>query len=183
MTDSDMGDSETERPQVNLIGEYCRMCISKWSRCICKPGSDWDENPIYIIMQMDNPSNNDQNDKHPLPLDWSNQENFWNGKEYEKSRTHRPRPYRIPPKMTVTLTGMKIYTQVSPRQPLPGWPKGIRKERLPTPWHTENDPTPNENNNKIQEIEVYYEPMERHSNGLIISCTNMLSKKASDDMD
>ena len=69
---------------------------------MCKPGSDWDEHPINIITQTDTPSNRDQNNKHPLPSDWSDQENFLYGKEYEKSRTHRPRPYRIPPKMTVT---------------------------------------------------------------------------------
>ena len=39
-----------------------------------------------------------ENEKHPLPSDWSDQENFWNGKAYEKSRTHRPRAWRIPPK-------------------------------------------------------------------------------------
>ena len=40
---------------------------------------------------------------------------------------------------------------------------------------------PTLNGNKedhIKEIEVYYEPMERDSNGLIISCTNTISEKA-----
>ena len=67
-------------------------------------------------MQMDSPSTKDQTDKHPLPLDWSDQENFSTGKEYEKSRTHRPSPHGIPPKMTVTLTRMKIYTCITTGQ-------------------------------------------------------------------
>ena len=49
LTQSDNGDSETEGPQVDFIGEYCGMCITKWFRCMCKPGSDWDEDPINII--------------------------------------------------------------------------------------------------------------------------------------
>ena len=93
-------------------------------------------------MQTDSPSNKDQNDKHPLPSDWSDQETFWKGKEYEKSRTYRPRPCRIPPKNDSDSDWnenlyphnyrVKIQSQVSPRCPLPGWPKGIRKE---TPQH------------------------------------------------
>ena len=98
MTASDARDSETEGPQIDIIGEYCKVCISKWSRFICKPGSDWDDDQNKIITQMYIPSNKNQNNKHPLPSDWSDQENFWNGKEYEKSRTYRPRPWRIPPK-------------------------------------------------------------------------------------
>ena len=84
LTSSDTGDSETEGPQISFIGEYCRTCISKWSRCICKPGSDWDEDPINIIPQTDSPSNKDQNDRHPLLSDWSDQENFWSNNETEE---------------------------------------------------------------------------------------------------
>ena len=97
LTNSDTGDSETDRPQIDFIGEYCRTCISKWSRCICKPVSDCHEYPINIILQMDSPSNKDQNDKHPLPSDWNNQENFWNSEEYEKTRSHKPKHRWMPP--------------------------------------------------------------------------------------
>ena len=50
MTHSDTGnDSEVEiPPHIPFIGDYCKTCISKWPTCICKPGSDWDENPIDI---------------------------------------------------------------------------------------------------------------------------------------
>ena len=40
LTNSDTGDSETEGPQVEFLGEYCRTCITKWPKCICKPGLD-----------------------------------------------------------------------------------------------------------------------------------------------
>ena len=39
---------------------------------------------IQLKTQRDNPSNV-ENDRHPIPSDWSNQEDFWNGKAYEKS--------------------------------------------------------------------------------------------------
>ena len=59
--------------------------MTKWSRCICKPESDWDDDQNYIVeTQMDSPCNV-KNDKHPIPSDWNNQENFWNDKAYEKS--------------------------------------------------------------------------------------------------
>ena len=65
------------------------MCISKWLKCICKPSSDWYEDLIDVT-QTDNPSNKDNNDKHSLPSDWSDKENFCNGKTYEKTRCLNP---------------------------------------------------------------------------------------------
>ena len=88
LTDSDARNSETEGHQIDFIGEYCKVCISKWPRCICKPESDWDNDHMYVDKeQVDSPPHA-ENKEHPLPLDWSNQENFWNGKAYEKSRTY-----------------------------------------------------------------------------------------------
>ena len=93
-----------------------------------------------------------QNNEHPLPSDWND-----------------PHIYRA-----------KTQSQASSRQPLPGWPKGVRKETLS---RTENGPTPIENNSKTKETEVYYEPAERDSNGLVISGTNSISQEAFDNMD
>ena len=99
LINSDKGkDSETENPQIPFIRDYCRTCISKWHRCLYKPVSDWDEDPINIITQTDSPSNdNKQHDKHPLPSDWSENEKFWNGKEYKKTRPQKPRYRFMPP--------------------------------------------------------------------------------------
>ena len=70
-TDTD-NDSETDQLHIPFLGDYCQTCISKWSRCICKPPSDWDADLIGIT-QPDSPVNNDKGDGHP-------QEDFWNGK-------------------------------------------------------------------------------------------------------
>ena len=38
---SDTVDGVTERPQLDsYVGDYCEECVTKWSRCICKPESD-----------------------------------------------------------------------------------------------------------------------------------------------
>ena len=65
--------------------DYCEDFVTKWSRCICRLESDWDDDQNYTLKtQMDNLSNV-ENDRHPIPSDWSDQEDFWNGKAYEKS--------------------------------------------------------------------------------------------------
>ena len=83
--DSDTMDSVTERPQLSsYVGDYCEECVTKWSRCICRPESDWDDYQNYIVRtQADSPSNV-ENYRHPIPSNWSNQEDFWNGKVSEK---------------------------------------------------------------------------------------------------
>ena len=79
--ESDIG-SVTERPQLSSnVGDYCEECVTKWSRCICRPESDWDDDQNYTVRtQTDRPSNV-ENNKHHIPSD---QEAFWNGKAYEK---------------------------------------------------------------------------------------------------
>ena len=71
-------------PHFPNLEEYCRTCISKKTKCICKPMSDCDAD-LVDITQPDCPNNNKNNDRdnrqdHPLPSDWSDQENFWSGK-------------------------------------------------------------------------------------------------------
>ena len=43
VTHSNTGnDSEVEiPPHIPFIGDYCKACISKWPKCICKPHSYW----------------------------------------------------------------------------------------------------------------------------------------------
>ena len=78
-------DSETEEPQiVNYVRDYCENCVSKWSRCICKPESDGNNDHTYTVRnQVDSPPNV-ESDKYPIPPDWSDQEEFWNGKPSKK---------------------------------------------------------------------------------------------------
>ena len=53
----------------------------KWSRCICRPESDCDDDQNYTVRtQTDSPSNV-ENNRHPIPSNWSDQED---GKKFEK---------------------------------------------------------------------------------------------------
>ena len=82
--DSDI-DSMKERPQISsYVGDYCEDCVTKWSRCICKPESDWDDDQNYTVRTQTDSLSNVENNRHPIPSDWSDQENFWNGKVSEK---------------------------------------------------------------------------------------------------
>ena len=47
--DSDI-DSVTEGPKISsYVGNYCENCVTKWSRCVCKLESDWDDDQNYIV--------------------------------------------------------------------------------------------------------------------------------------
>ena len=72
--DSETIDSVTERPQLSsYVGDHCEECVTKWSRFICRPESDWDGDQNYRVRtQMDSLSNV-ENKRHPIPSNWSNQ--------------------------------------------------------------------------------------------------------------
>ena len=148
-------DSVTERPQLSsYVGDYCGDCVIKWSRCICKPESDLDDDQNYTVRsQTDSPSNM-ENNRHPIPLDWSHQEDFWNGKAYEKLPSTQHKYQDISDKndsdwndnLYPPSYGAKSQPQVPPppRQPPPGWPKEVRPQSLPSPTsNTENDTNTN----------------------------------------
>ena len=120
-------DSVTEGLQISsYVGNYCEDCMTKWLRCICKPESDWDDDQNYIVeTQTDSPSNV-KNDKHPIPSDWSDQENVWYGKANEKSTGPQHRYWSIPTKQDDNDTDwnvnlypqnyrVKTQSQVTPR--------------------------------------------------------------------
>ena len=50
------------------------------------------------------------------------------------------------------------------------WPKNVRPSTPLSEKGNQGKPTPNENEDNRKEIEVYYEPAERDSNGIIIGC-------------
>ena len=191
VTHSDTGnDSEVKiPPHMPYIGDYCKTCISKWLMCICKPSSDWDENPINI-MQTDNPSKkeNNNNDKHPLPSDWSEEENFWNGKDYEKTRPKKPRYRHFPcPKRDSEESDWnenlyphcyrdKVQLQVPLKQPPPGWVNWRKKQSLPT--GTENNKVSKEDENgKTRDNEVYLEQVDNISNEIMINNAKTISQE------
>ena len=113
---------------------YCEDCVTKWPRCICKPESDWGDDHNYAVRTQANSPSIAENNKYLIPSDWSNQENFWNGKAYEKSTGPQCRHWSILCKQEDNDSdwndnlhpqnyGAKTQSQVTPRQPLPGWPK------------------------------------------------------------
>ena len=105
---------------------------------------------------MDN-SNNKQNDNHP-PSDWSDQENFWNGKTYEKTRSHklRYRHFSLPKRESQDSNWnenlyphcyrAKVQSQVPPRQPPLGWPNWKRNE---IPLQNKNKPDRKSEGNQV----------------------------------
>ena len=93
-TDTD-NDSETNPLHIQFLGDYCQTCISKWSRCTCKPPSDWDADPIDIT-QPDSPANNDKGDRHPY-LQIGVTRKFFGMRRHDKTRPSSLKPVQMPP--------------------------------------------------------------------------------------
>ena len=149
--DSDTG-IETIPLHIPNLDKYCQMCISKKTRCICKPLSTWDADLIDITQPDSTHKNNDGDDRqeHLLPSDWSEQENFWNGKTYDKVRPTSFRQVQLqPPKCDSEESNWnenlypknyraKVQSQVPPTKLPPGWPKGIRNNNNSNDKFAEN---------------------------------------------
>ena len=133
-------DIETIPPHIPNLDEYFQTCISKKTRCICKPLLDWDADLIDII-QPESPNKNERDDRqgHPLPSDWSDQENFWKRKTYGKVRPTSLQPLQMPSPKHVSEESnwnenlyphkyqAKVESQVPIRQQPPGWPNWRNK--------------------------------------------------------
>ena len=91
-------------PHIPNLEDYCRTCMSRKARWTCNPMSDWSVD-LIDIMQPDcqntdnNANKNDRDDRqdNPLPSDWSEQENIWSGKTYDKLRITTLNPVPMPP--------------------------------------------------------------------------------------
>ena len=139
-------DSDTDQdipPYIPILEDQCRTCLTEKIRCSCPPMSDW-SGELIDITQPDppNPDNNkdrDDEQDQALPSDWTDQDNFWSGKTYDKARAQsslKPVPANPPSKgdkdsewsehLHPHNYRAKALLQVSPSQPPPGWPKGIR---------------------------------------------------------
>ena len=133
-------------------------------RCSCKPMSNWSGELIDIAqLDLPNPGNNknrDDEQDQALPSNWTDQDNFWSGKTYDKARAQSSfKPVPAQPlskgdegsKWSEHLHshnyGAKAPLQVSPSKPPPGWPKGIRTN--PTAHQVNCSPTNPKNPNNI----------------------------------
>ena len=99
-------DTEDDIPlHIPILEDYCRTCLTKRVKCCCKPMSDWSAELIDVTQpDLPNPdNNNDRDDKQDqsLPSDWTDQDNFWSGKTYDKVRplsSLKPAPAQPPSK-------------------------------------------------------------------------------------
>ena len=79
-------------PRIPHLEDFCRMCLTRKVRCTCKPMSDWSADLIDITQpdppNPDSTANNERDDgqDQALPSDWSDQDNFWSSKTYDKVR-------------------------------------------------------------------------------------------------
>ena len=85
--------------------DHCRTCLTEKVRCSCQPMSDWSGGFIDIT-QPDHPNTDNNKDRddikdQALPSDWTDQDNFWSGKTYDKARAQsslKPVPPNPPSK-------------------------------------------------------------------------------------
>ena len=137
-------DFDQEFPtHIPILQDYCRTCLTEKVRCSCQPMSDWSGELIDTTQlappDMDNNQDREDVQDNPLPSDWTDQDDFWLGKTYDKAMTQstlKPAPPNPPSKgdedsewsehLHPHNYRTKAPSQVSPSKPPPGWPKGIR---------------------------------------------------------
>ena len=125
--------------------------------------SDWSAELIDVTQpDLPNPDNNNNRDgkqEQDLTFNWTDQDNFWSGKTYDKVRplsSLKPVPAQPPSKGNEDSKWSKHLhphnyrakapSQVSPSKPPPDWPKGIRTN--PTIHQVTSSPTnPKDPNN------------------------------------
>ena len=77
-------------PHIPIFEDYCRTCLTEKVRCSCQPMSDWSGELIDTTQlappNMDNNQDWDVVQDNPPPSDWTDQDNFWSGKTYDKVR-------------------------------------------------------------------------------------------------
>ena len=108
-----------------------------------QPTSDWSGKLIDTTQpappNMDNDQDREDVQANPPPSDWTDQDDFWSVKTYDKARTQstlKPALPNPPPKgdedgewsehLHPHNYRAKAPLEVSPSKPPPGWPKGIR---------------------------------------------------------
>ena len=82
-------DSDSDDDILPHIEDYCRTCLTERVKCSCKPMSDWSARLIDVTQpDLPNPDNNDRDDEQDqgLPSNWTDQDNVWSGKTYDKVR-------------------------------------------------------------------------------------------------
>ena len=101
-------DSDTDQdfpPHIPILQDYCRTCLTEKVKCFCQPTSNWSGELIDItqVAPPNTDTNQDREDiqDNPLPSDWTDQDDFWLGKTYDKAKalsTLKPAPPNPPSK-------------------------------------------------------------------------------------
>ena len=132
---------------IPILQDYCRTCLTEKVRCSCQPTSDWSGELIDTTQSpppnMDNNQDRENVQDNSLPSDWTDQDNFWSSKTYDKIRaqsTLKPAPPNPPSKgdedskwsehLHPHNYRAKAPLQVFPSKPPPRWPKGIRTNHI-----------------------------------------------------
>ena len=75
--------SDTDKdipPNIPIIEDYCRTCLTERCKYSCKPISNWSVELIDItqpdLPELVNNNNRDDEQEQALPSDWTDQENF-----------------------------------------------------------------------------------------------------------
>ena len=106
--------------------------MTKWSTCICRSESDWDDDQNYTVRSQTNSPSNVENDRHQIPSDWSDQEDDKASEmllffQWDKSNTQETKnDSDWNDNLYLQNYRAKSQPQTPSRQPLSGWPKGVR---------------------------------------------------------
>ena len=107
-------------PHIPILQDYCRTCLTEKVRCSCQPMSNWSSELIDTTQlappNMDNNQDREDVQDSPLPSDWTDQDDFWLGKTYDKARTQstlKPAPpYPLPMEMR-TVSGVITFIHIT----------------------------------------------------------------------
>ena len=101
-----VGDTDQDiPPHIPILEDHCRTCLTEKVKCSCKPMSNWSGELVNITQpDLPNPDNNkdrDDEQDQALPSNWTDQDNFWSCKTYDKARAQsslKPLPANPPSK-------------------------------------------------------------------------------------
>ena len=124
-------------PHIPILEDDCRTYLPEKVRCSCQPTSDWSgeliDNNQLAPPTTDTIQDREDIQEHSLPPDWTDQDDFWSGKTYDKARaqcTLKPTLPNPPSKgdedsewskhLHPCNYSAKAPLQVSPSKPPPG---------------------------------------------------------------
>ena len=131
-------DSDQEFPShIPILQDYCRTCLTENIRFSCQPMSAWSGELIDTTQlappNMDSNQDRENIQDNPLPSDWTDQDDFWLGKTYDKARvqsTLKPAPPTPLPKEMRIVSGVSscINITIDPKLPCRSHPPNLLQD-------------------------------------------------------